>query len=300
MSGRFLVVLIAAATGGFKLLVSHFGIFSGSFWAGKKVALYDVAIWSGASAAASVWITYSIMQRRIIRVEQEAAELSHLDPATGLLNLRALNEQLPHEIEQTRQTKEPLTMIIFDIDGFKEVNTLIGHDRANLILKGVASLLSPRSPDQAFRYPENFESLSERRIFRYGGDEFIILAFNTTIGGGTDPGTGKKVYDGTTMAVRLQENVWNRNFPELANKSRQRRGIKKLTVSAGIADTIPSLDPDDTAQQLTRRAEAGLIEAKRLNTENPQRNDDFRGTTVPWTAELDQRLNATHPSAGMN
>ena len=41
-------------------------------------------------------------------------------------------------------------MVIFDIDGFKEVNTLMTHPRANVILKAVAATLSPRAPDKVF------------------------------------------------------------------------------------------------------------------------------------------------------
>lgn len=70
--------------------------------------------------------------------------LTEIDPGTGLLNLRALREQLPKAMERARQTKEPLTMVIFDIDRFKEVNTLVGPDRANDILKLVADSLRPR------------------------------------------------------------------------------------------------------------------------------------------------------------
>jgi len=88
--------------------------------------------------------------------------------------------------------------------GFGEVNALVGHDYANTILRAVAASLSPRAPDQAFRYPENV-TRNTRVVFRYGGDEFIILAFNTSVSGGTDQITGRQVFHGLKMAELLQK-----------------------------------------------------------------------------------------------
>jgi len=287
--------LVAIGGAIFNFVLARIGGLSAGFWSARSLANYQVAVWVFVALVAAVWITYSAMRRRMARIEaearrreQEAKELSELDPATGLLNLRALNDQLPQAMEAAKGAKEPLMMIIFDIDGFKEVNSLIGHDRANVILKGVATSLSPRAPDLAFRYPENVQRRT-RVAFRYGGDEFIIVAGNTSIIGGTDPATGKRVFDGSTMAERLQTNVWNKDFPDLARKRRERDRPSKLTVSAGIADTNPTLDPNDTIEALTHRAELALMEAKRQNGEIDQKDDSFRGTIVPYSVDLETR-----------
>jgi diguanylate cyclase (GGDEF)-like protein len=274
------IISAASALGGYVLtfLAAHLTDVTGTFWGSKRFALYELAIWIVAVATAASLITFSIMRSKLSDVEKEARELSQIDPVTGLPNLRALNEELPKAFEQARRDKQPLTLVIFDIDGFKEVNTLIGHDRANLVLKSVAAALPPRSPDKVFRYPENADRRSSRMVFRYGGDEFIVLAFNTTVTGGTDPGTGKRVSNGSAMAKVLQGNVWNIDYSELAIK----RGSPKLTVSAGIADTSPSQDPDDTNVKLTSRAELALIEAKRRNKENQAPKDSFKGTIVSY------------------
>jgi GGDEF domain-containing protein len=287
---------ILALTGAiFNFFLAHLAGPTTTFWASKKFAVYEVAIWVCVSATASAWITHSIMRRKLRRIEeqaekreQDAKELSELDAATGLLNLRALNERLPRLVEQSVQTKEPLTMVIFDIDGFKGVNTLVGHDRGNDILKEVAACLLPRGLDQAFRYPENADRKTRSVVFRYGGDEFIILALNTAVKGGTDPGTGKKVFHGSRMAEVLQKNVWDIDFRDLATKRRERNEPSKVTVSAGIADTNLSLDPEVTASELTRRAEVALIEAKRINGEMEQKDETFRGTLVPYSIDLDR------------
>ena len=272
----------------FNYLVRYFPDFTSSVWTSKRFSIYDATIWIVIIVTASVWITYSVMQRVMRRVELEAREQSRLDPATGLLNLRALNEQLPEAMQERSQTKQPISLIIFDIDNFKEVNTLVGHAEANVILKETAELLSPRAPDQAYRYPENVEQGSRRAVFRYGGDEFIVIAFNTTVDGGTDIYTGRRVFHGKVMADRLQENVWRMDFPRLIEKQKERGLPTRLTVSAGIADSHPSLDPDDTADELTRRAELALMEAKRLNTEDLQKDERFKGRIVAWSRALEE------------
>jgi diguanylate cyclase (GGDEF)-like protein len=264
---------------------AHLPGLTDTFWASKRFALYEVIIWLAASAVAATLITFSVMRRKLSHIEDQAKELSQLDPATGLLNLRALNEELPRAVRRAQQARQPLTMVIFDIDGFKEINTLVGHDRANVILKAVAAALLPRAPDKAFRYPENVDRKTPRMVFRYGGDEFIILAFNTTVIGGTNEATGKPVFNGSAMAKALQGNVWGVDYPDLADKRKDRSGSPKLTVSAGIADINPSLDPDDTTAALTNRAEFALIEAKRLNKAVTPLVESFKGTVVSYNGD---------------
>jgi diguanylate cyclase (GGDEF)-like protein len=299
----------------FNHLIGLFPGVNSSFWGTKPFTVYEIAVWLALAVVASFWITQSVMRRQIVRTqaaaasetsrikaeaddeisrvkaeaakkELEAQELSQTDPTTGLLNLRALDDQLPKAFALAKENGQPLTMVIFDIDGFKEVNTLVGHDRANIILKAVAATLSPRAPDKAFRYPENVE-VNKRVVFRYGGDEFIIIAFNTTVIGGTDPAKGKRVENGTRMAEVLQGNLWSTDFKDLQEKRKERGLENKLTVSAGIADTNPTLDPKDTFEELRHRAEMALIEAKRLNAVSGPKGKDFKGTVVPYNIDLE-------------
>src|SRR5271156_1651869 len=124
------------------------GLFPGvnsSFWGTKPFTVYEIAVWLALAIVASFWITHSVMRREIARIQAEAAaetsrvkaeaekreleaqELSQTDPTTGLLNLRALDDQLPKAFALAKENGQPSTMVIFDIDGFKEVNTLVGH-----------------------------------------------------------------------------------------------------------------------------------------------------------------------------
>jgi GGDEF domain-containing protein len=179
-------------------------------------------------------------------------------------------------------------MAIFDIDRFKEVNALVGHDGANDILKSVADSLKPRGVDKAFRHPEDADPMNERVVFRYGGDGFIILAFNTTVAGATVRETGKTVFRGIGMAEAMQKTVFDKIFSDLARERTKRGEAPGLTISAGLADTSPSLDPSDTPDRLTRRAELALIEAKRLTGNHSKKDEKFRGTITHWSLERDR------------
>lgn len=123
-------------------------------------------------------------------------------------------------------------------------------------------------------------------VFRHGGNEVIIFAFNTTIAGAIDPETGQTVFRGIGMAEAMQKIVFETPFSELARKRKERCEAPGLTISAGFADTNPSSDPGDTPERLTRRAELALIEAKRLTTNHSKKDEKFRGTITHWSREL--------------
>jgi diguanylate cyclase (GGDEF)-like protein len=254
------------------------------FWTSKRFALSDLVIWSLVTAIAAVLITFSFMRSKVSNIERKAKETTQTDPLTGLPNLRALNDEFPKAMEKARKDQQPLTMVIFDIDGFKEINTLVGHDIANQILRDLAAVLPPRGQDKLFRHPENVGQKTSM-AFRYGGDEFIVLAFNTTVIGGTDVNTGITVANGAAMAKSMQRRVWDIENPHLANKRRERNQPPRITVSAGVADCDPCRDPGDIKAALTSRAELALIDAKRRNKEMTTLDDAFKGTVVSYDGD---------------
>ncbi|MBR9980111.1 MAG: response regulator, partial [Desulfatitalea sp.] len=82
---------------------------------------------------------------RILRLEQslksaneEIRLLSITDPLTGCFNRTYLNERLPQEIERARRYKHPLSVVIADIDHFKQVNDCHGHQVGDTVLKKFA------------------------------------------------------------------------------------------------------------------------------------------------------------------
>ncbi len=88
------------------------------------------------------------------------------DTLTGLYNRTLLNDALHQAMAQSQRTGVPMTLLSFDIDGFKEINDTHGHDIGDRILETLSELIKARAR-------------SSDMVFRVGGDEFLLLAHNT-------------------------------------------------------------------------------------------------------------------------
>ncbi|HJQ12231.1 MAG TPA: GGDEF domain-containing protein [Gemmatimonadaceae bacterium] len=157
--------------------------------------------------------------------------LARTDPLTQLLNRRALLQQLASEVERTRRYNAPLSILMIDVDEFKDVNDTHGHLAGDQVLIEVALLLArtARSVDL---------------VARYGGDEFVIAV----------PETGEA--GAIAFAERLRDKIQSHAFD--IGKGEPLR----LTVSIGVADfpeaKIESAeDLLDCADQALYRAKAG-------------------------------------------
>jgi len=93
------------------------------------------------------------------------------DPLTDLPNRRGLAEKLEYEKIRFDRSKNPFTIIMGDIDQFKEINDTFGHDAGDQILTDIARMLSDNSRKQDI-------------VSRWGGEEFIILLPETDLGNG--------------------------------------------------------------------------------------------------------------------
>ena len=125
------------------------------------------------------------------------------DGLTGLLNHRAFQEQLGHELRRYERMKAPLSLIMMDIDFFKDVNDTYGHPSGDTVLAGVAAVIKGtlRDIDVAARY---------------GGEEFAVLLVDTDSQGAMK------------MAERLRVSVQNATF-------KTDSGNISVTLSAGVA-----------------------------------------------------------------
>lgn len=154
--------------------------------------------------------------------------LAVLDGLTDLFNHRHMHEILDDEIERARRYSIPLSVIMFDMDKFSEVNDRHGHQTGDMVLRDVAALISKncRSTD---------------RVCRYGGDEMLIICPHTDL----------------KQAVRLAQRL------RLALKRTtfySDRGPIKVTGSFGVA----SLATAGTKQDLLRQADEAHYAAKAL------------------------------------
>lgn len=157
---------------------------------------------------------------------REAIRAAHKDALTGAGNRAALNEALGREIEVAQRHSRTLGMIIFDIDHFKKINDTYGHVTGDCLLKALT-----RAAEDTIRISD--------QLFRYGGEEFVVLL----------PETGQKGVK--NLAERIRRNI------EALDCVCEGNHIK-MTASFGIA----TLAANENEESLIIRADKALYEAK--------------------------------------
>jgi diguanylate cyclase len=104
------------------------------------------------------------------RANEVLEQLSITDGLTKLHNHRYFQETLTREIKRVSRTREPLAILLIDIDDFKALNDHLGHAEGDALLVRIARILN--------------ESVRESDVLaRYGGEEFVVLATGTDLEG---------------------------------------------------------------------------------------------------------------------
>jgi diguanylate cyclase (GGDEF)-like protein len=149
------------------------------------------------------------------------------DPLTGAGNRIAMEQTLNREIEVARRHNHPLSLLMLDIDHFKRVNDTFGHTAGDEVLRSIAQSLKTQL--------RNID-----RVFRYGGEEFLVVL------SGTDSGAAGSIGE------RLRQSTMALKYPMLEHSL-------ELSISLGCATLLPA----ESADSLLRRADAALYVAKR-------------------------------------
>jgi diguanylate cyclase (GGDEF)-like protein len=168
-----------------------------------------------------------------MREEKEALEsISLEDPLTKIYNRRGVEQLLEGHFGSCMRYQLNLSVILFDIDHFKNYNDHYGHIAGDEVLRKLAA----HAKDVLYR-PEDF-------IGRYGGEEFIIVLPNTDHAGALE------------VAERVQK-----DFDTLDLKHEYNESFGRVTVSMGVVTTIPQ--PGDEPEMLVNLADRFMYEAKR-------------------------------------
>ncbi|WP_456360069.1 diguanylate cyclase [Xanthomonas arboricola] len=101
-------------------------------------------------------------------VNADLVEQTRTDPLTGLPNRRAFTAALAAATQQTRVANQPLSVALLDVDHFKVVNDVHGHDQGDLVLRELSALLRAHAAGAG-------------TIARYGGEEFVLLLPNVDL-----------------------------------------------------------------------------------------------------------------------
>lgn len=158
------------------------------------------------------------------RLYEQQQQQALTDALTGCQNRRSFEMQLEHDIQLSLRTRQPVSLIMIDVDHFKRVNDTFGHDAGDVALRALADLLRRelRAMDTAARY---------------GGEEFAAIL----------PQVG--IEDAELVAERLRANIEKMNI----------HGVGRITASLGIA-SFPL--HATTREQLVTTADRVLYQAK--------------------------------------
>lgn len=158
-----------------------------------------------------------------VLLEQALEKLATHDTLTGIHNRYRMNEQIRQEIEVAARYGMALTVTMFDIDLFKQINDSQGHDVGDAVLQHVAAVTRG-----VLRKSDLFA--------RWGGDEFMVLSHHTDLAAGR------------LLAERIRAAIGATPFA----------AGTPLTVSVGVT----SWEPGDTSESLLKRADEALYAAK--------------------------------------
>lgn len=170
-------------------------------------------------------------EQKLLDLQKELEELSFKDGLTGVSNRRMLDSVLEQEWVRARREQQPLSLLLIDIDFFKQFNDFYGHMQGDDCLIKVAQVLS--------------EAATRSRDFfaRFGGEEFVMVLPET------DAEAAQKI------AQRCQQFIFKQQIPHADSAVSQ-----ILTISIGSGTLIPS--HKDELRDFVDRIDRALYQAK--------------------------------------
>lgn len=214
---------------------------------------------------------YDELKERNLQLTDARAQ-ALTDPLTGLGNHRSFHKRIREQIEACPED-QTVSLILFDIDGFKQVNDSLGHLAGDDLLRHLAANLEP--------------AVAIANTYRYGGDEFAVIL------------AGKDRRQATLTAEELRSNISRVPTPN----------AEQLTVSLGVC-TYPEMA--DSAEELVYRADMAMYWAKSTGKNRvgdwdglvsrrnggiaPQYIGDHTGKAQDAVASLVSALNSKDPT----
>lgn len=156
-------------------------------------------------------------EERLLTLQKELEDLSFKDGLTGVGNRRRFDTLVEAEWDAARRHERPLSLVMIDIDFFKEYNDRYGHLQGDECLRRVASALR-----QGATRPRDF-------LARYGGEEFVLVL----------PDTDEKGAE--AVAQRCRDAVASAHIPHETSSV-----APTVTISLGVGTHVPSSDDDPT------------------------------------------------------
>jgi diguanylate cyclase (GGDEF)-like protein len=180
-------------------------------------------------------------QDSLAEANAHLAALATTDGLTGLKNHRSFQEELESEWERHHRYKSPLSLILLDIDLFKQYNDSFGHQAGDGILKNVAEVLSKEARECDV-------------VARYGGEEFVIILPETDVAGAK------------SLAGRICSAIEAAQWP-----------LRPVTASFGVATVDSSIL---SGADLFTHADSALFHSKELGRNRVTHSSDLPGNKL--------------------
>lgn len=191
----------------------------------------DVRLLQNLSTQVSIAIQQAKLHHELKEANEQLKKIAFLDGLTQVANRRRFEQYLNQEWRRLAREQAPLSLIMGDIDYFKNFNDIYGHQAGDSCLRRVARILS-----QSVKRPADL-------VARYGGEEFAVIL------PGTDLAGAEKVAEDIRLAVR------SRRIPHAGSAVES-----FVTMSLGAASYLPN--PSQTPELLIRKADEALYQAK--------------------------------------
>jgi diguanylate cyclase (GGDEF)-like protein len=162
-------------------------------------------------------------QERLREANLQLQALATTDGLTGLKNHRTFKEKLEEEFQRAFRYSLPLSILMVDVDRFKQFNDAFGHPEGDVVLRTVSRLLVEQTRNTDF-------------VARYGGEEFVVLLPNTA--------NHEALLIGERLRLAIEQAQWSH---------------RAITASIGAASLNPSVQ---NAPALLQRADQALYSAK--------------------------------------
>lgn len=169
--------------------------------------------------------------RQLRDARRQLTDLANVDELTGLANRRRVNKVLKEEINRARRAGVELSVILLDVDYFKNYNDTYGHPAGDDVLRKLADIMRRTS------------TRAGELVARYGGEEFIILL----------PGASPK--SAMRTASRLRDSLARENIPHSTSVV-----AAHVTISQGVVTMRPDIDGQPA--ELIKLADKALYSAK--------------------------------------
>ena len=163
----------------------------------------------------------------LARARDEAELLARIDVLTGAYNRRYFEEALARLVDESRQSNQPLAMILLDIDLFKHINDSHGHAAGDAVIRRVAQVARQSVPDTAL-------------VARIGGEEFaVVLAGHTAM-------------TASAIAETMRERITLQRVSMVGD-------LLRFSASFGVTE----LGPADNAEAFLQRSDHAMYQSKR-------------------------------------